>query len=256
MKLKLSPKAYHKLMWLNQYTKDETSGLGITSIEDPLYVLDIIVPKQVVTSVTTEFDDEGLADIAAELCSKGYEMCQFMRIWVHTHPAGVSSPSNVDEETFDRALGKADWAVMLILPKDGKFYCKLRMKALGLKESVEVVIPVEVDWLNAPKEWVEEFDLNVSGKVTIPYQSFKTAWKGPAAKETDWDMLPEYEWQQKTETTEYYSDKELTEILKDMYKEGFLTHPELEESLAAIQKGIALPFGVDEQIDFYMGYGV
>jgi proteasome lid subunit RPN8/RPN11 len=250
MKLTLSPKAYHKLMWLNQYSKNETSGLGITSLEDPLYVLDIVVPKQTVSSVTTEFDDEGLADLAAALCGKGYEMCQYMRIWVHTHPAGVNSPSAVDEETFSRALGKADWAVMLILPKDGKFYCKMRIKAVGLKDSIEVVVPVEIDWLNAPKEWVEEFAKNVDEEILITPKA--TTSHFPGTKQSDWDLIPEDQW--KVET--YYSDEEMKDILTDMYREGWIRDWEYEASLEALQKGGALPFGIEEQVDFYMGYGV
>ncbi len=161
----LSPYAYCKLMWLNERTKNEVGCLGITDLDSPLYVKDIIVPKQKVSMSSTEFDDDGVNDLAANLCKQGLQMNQFLRIWIHTHPQGVAGPSGTDETTFKTNFGKSDWAVMLILPKNGQFYCRLRTQIGQSKHYMESEVPVEVDWAEAGPmhdAWDKEFTENVS----------------------------------------------------------------------------------------------
>ena len=70
---------------------------------------------------------------------------RFNRIFVHTHPKGCNFPSGHDEGTFSSKFGHYPWAVMFILTKDLKTYCRIRLNHPS-GATVQVEIPVIVDW--------------------------------------------------------------------------------------------------------------
>lgn len=56
------------------------------------------------------------------------------------HPGDSCEPSTVDERTFKESFGSADWAVMMIMSKTGKFYCRMRMTTGGLTTNIHLPV--------------------------------------------------------------------------------------------------------------------
>lgn len=165
-KVMISPYAWSKLLWFRFRGNTEVSGFGITSIDDPLYVTDFITVPQECTNITTEMDDEGVADYFEDMFEKGLQPCEYGRIWIHTHPGMGVVPSEQDEECLKKVFGKCEWAMMMILGGGSKEYttsCRLRF---NVGPGADVILPVEVDWTGEfpcarHDEWEQEYVKNV-----------------------------------------------------------------------------------------------
>ena len=72
------------------------------------------------------FDDTAVAEFFEDQVDRGLKPEQFARLWIHTHPGNSAEPSFVDEGTFSRVFGRADWALMFILAQGGETYSRLR----------------------------------------------------------------------------------------------------------------------------------
>ena len=158
-RLRFSPTAWAKLLYLRESGPTEVGGFGITPADDLLLVEDIRLVGQRSTSVSVVFDDTAVADFFEEQVDRGLRPEQFGRIWVHTHPGSSAEPSMVDEETFARAFGRADWAVMLILAEGGRTYARLRFNA---GPGGDLTLPVSVDFDvpfagSDPEAWQAEY---------------------------------------------------------------------------------------------------
>jgi len=161
--LRFSPTAWAKLLYLRDRGQTEVGGFGICPGEDPLYVEDVQLIEQVCTCVGVRFDDASVADFFDRQVDRGLRPEQFARLWIHSHPGNCPQPSGTDEETFTRAFGKADWAVMFILAQGGQVYARLQLN-VGPGASVE--IPVDVDYTrpffgSAWDAWEKEYLANV-----------------------------------------------------------------------------------------------
>jgi hypothetical protein len=128
-RLRFSPTAWAKLLFLRDRGPTEVGAFGITADDDLLYVQAIRLIKQSCTSVYVAFDDTAVAEFFEDQVEAARRPEQFARIWIHTHPGDSAAPSCVDEETFDRVFGACDWAVMFILARGGDEYCRLRFRA-------------------------------------------------------------------------------------------------------------------------------
>ena len=152
--LRFSPTAWAKLVFLRDMSENEVGGFGITGRDDLLFVTDIALVKQNVTSVSVSFDDISVADFFEDKIEVGLEPEQFARIWIHSHPGTSAEPSCTDEETFERVFGNCDWSVMFILAQDGSSYARLHF-ASGPKGDVK--LPVYIDY----KESFEATDFDL-----------------------------------------------------------------------------------------------
>lgn len=141
--LRFTPTAWAKLLYLRDIKETEVGGFGITEADDLLFVTDVVLVKQMVTSVSVSFDDNSVADMFEDQVSLGRMPEQFARIWVHTHPGCSPEPSSTDEKTFARVFGSCDWAIMLIVSRDGKTFARLRF---NVGPGGEVNIPVCIDY--------------------------------------------------------------------------------------------------------------
>ena len=117
----------------------EAGAFGISTIDDPLTIIDLGIPHQTCSVAFMEFDDEKIAQYVDEQFMLGRQPCECTRIWIHTHPKGVSSPSGVDEDTFEKIFGKYDWSAMVIFPKDGTAYARLKIVKQFVVEAVTSV---------------------------------------------------------------------------------------------------------------------
>jgi hypothetical protein len=162
-RLRFSPAAWAKLLFLRDRGPTEFGAFGITPDADLLYVEDIRLVKQTCTSISVTFDDSAVAEFFDEQIDAGRKPEQFARIWIHTHPGDSAQPSQVDEETFCRVFGRCDWAVMFISAREGETYCRLRFRA-GPGGAFQ--IPVSVDFRSKFagsdfEAWAAEYDSGV-----------------------------------------------------------------------------------------------
>ncbi len=142
----------------------EIGAFGLSSADDLLRVEDIHLIKQTCTAVTTEFHDEAVADFFDEQVDAGRTPEQFGRIWIHTHPGDSPNPSPTDEATFKRCFGHANWAVMFIIARGGRTYCRLQFNvgpdsSMKLKADIDYGEPFGGTTEDA---WFEEYESNVA----------------------------------------------------------------------------------------------
>ncbi len=146
-RLMFTPRAWLKWQFLCHAGPTEIGAFGLSNQRDPLRVEDLLVVQQVTTSASVEFDDTAVAELFEAMADEVVPPNRFARIWLHTHPGASVTPSGVDEETFRRAFGGCDWAVMGILGRTGRTSARLRFNA-GPGGSIE--IPTAVDWSDWP----------------------------------------------------------------------------------------------------------
>jgi len=162
-RLRFSPTAWAKLIFLRDLGTTEVGGFGVTPAGDLLYVQDVQLVRQVCTTVSVAFDDTAVAEFFDEQVDAGRQPEQFARVWLHSHPGGSAQPSCVDEETFDRVFGSCDWAVMFIVARGGATYCRLRFSTgPGGSFQIPVEIDFERDFASSNFDaWSREYALNV-----------------------------------------------------------------------------------------------
>ena len=141
--LRFTPYAWARLLFLRDAGPTEVGGFGISSPGDHLLIEDVRLVRQRCTRVSVEFADEAVADFFDEQVDLGRRPEEFGRVWVHTHPGDCPNPSGTDEETFGRAFGRADWAVMFILARGGDTFARLQF---GCGPGASLRIPVRIDY--------------------------------------------------------------------------------------------------------------
>ncbi|MBA4017586.1 MAG: hypothetical protein C0483_10475 [Pirellula sp.] len=162
------------MVYLRDRGPTEIGGFGISDLEEPLLITDVVLIPQQCTSVTVKFDDAGVADYFDAQVDLGRRPEEFARLWIHTHPGTSPEPSGTDETTFARVFGSSDWAVMFILARGGATYAQLRFRA---GPGGQVRIPVEVDFghefaASDQATWNHEYQENV--RMPLPELPFGT----------------------------------------------------------------------------------
>ena len=150
-------------MFLRDYGETEVGGFGIAHPDDSLLVQDVQLVRQTCSWAHVAFDDESVADFFDKQVDAHRRPEQFARLWVHTHPGDCPLPSHTDEKTFDRVFGRADWAVMIILARQGQSYARLQF---NIGPGAEIEIPIERDYTRLfdacdPVGWEQEYLMNV-----------------------------------------------------------------------------------------------
>jgi hypothetical protein len=150
--LVFAPLAWLKLRFLLHAGETEVGAFGIAAESDLLYVEQLAVPKQRTSEVSVEFEDTAVADHFDGCFDRGITPARCGRIWIHSHPGSSPLPSSTDEQTFQRAFGNCDWAVMAIIARGGASYARLRFAA---GPGGSVVLPVVVDWQRLPQDLLD-----------------------------------------------------------------------------------------------------
>lgn len=123
----------------------EVSGFGVAyDPERPLYIDDFAIISQCSHVTFTSIAEDALATYYEEMADRGFEVKQFGRVWIHTHPEMSASPSSIDENTFIDRFGDADWAVMAIMSKTGDSYARLKINNFVIR--TEQKLSWHVDW--------------------------------------------------------------------------------------------------------------
>lgn len=158
--LRFTPYAWAKLQFLRDLGDTEVGGFGIAPADDLLLVEDFQLVRQQCTPVSVQFQDDAVADFFDQQVDVGRRPQQFGRIWLHTHPGNSAQPSSIDEETFARCFGRADWTVMFILARGGQTYARVRFNVgpggnLEISTDVDFALPFAASQHEA---WQEEYD--------------------------------------------------------------------------------------------------
>ena len=182
--LTFNPLAWAKLVFMRDMNDAEVGGFGITEPGNPLHIIDFIIVKQQVSSVTVKFDDIAVADFFEDQVIAGRKPVNFGRIWCHTHPGDGATPSGTDEFTFATVFGRCDWAVMFILAKGGNTSARLRINGPG-QFTTQVQLDIRVNWHEefAGSDhglWKNQY----SSLVTSDYGSWYDDWGMGAAPQT------------------------------------------------------------------------
>lgn len=158
--LRFSPTAWAKLVFLRDVDETEIGGFGISRPGALLEIEGFALVSQVTTPTTVVFDDQAVADFFEEQVVAGRQPAEFGRVWIHTHPGRCPQPSGTDEATFARVFGTCDWAVMVILAREGATYARL---AWNVGPAGAIEIPVRVDYSRSFRgsdsiSWQAEYD--------------------------------------------------------------------------------------------------
>lgn len=218
--LNFSAYAWAKLQFFLNATNSEVGMMGISSLENPLTIIDLAILPQEVTTASIEFSEEGIANFYDDCIDLKMNPIQYSRVWIHTHPTGIYSPSSVDEKTFSDIFGKCDWAVMYILTKDNRDYCALQFNRFP-QHRVELTgtrVDFSIPFQNSNKElWEKELKDNVKKKEIIVKKFNKKENKQNGYGYYGSRINPLDKW------TEHYFNKENDEknLMNDFLKDDF-----------------------------------
>jgi len=273
-RIRFSPYAWALLNALCQEAETEIGCYGISDTNDPLYIVNLYVPKQQCTCVNNDFDMNDVAEFAEKMAENDISPAGWQRMWIHTHPVGMTAhPSLLDEETFSQPASiSSSWSAMVILSKNGDWYGRLRVKGhITLEAEVILALQSELNAEEPNKAKITELaktliaekvtvikcnakviytqDLTVENTYPIEwdnyvdYDSYKgkaqyygdsTEWKSPRTQQ----LLPE------TEVYTYaYTDAEIIKILAETEQEMRVdgaSEPEIQEMLLEIENEMIL----------------
>lgn len=165
-KLRFTPYAWAKIMWMRNHGKTEVAGYGITATEDPLLVTDFVSTKQKCTVASFDLDPYDIIEHTERMMDQGIPPWACTNLLIHTHPGNCAKPSGTDEENFAKAFAHPNWAIMFIVAKEGDTYCRLK---INVGPGVVKLLGVEIDW-NIPfpasdhEGWDAEYDEKVHAK--------------------------------------------------------------------------------------------
>ncbi len=162
--LRFTPYAWAKLLFLRDLGNTEVGMFGITSLDDLLLIESVMMVQQICTPVTVSFDDSAVADYFDDQIDEGHTPETCGRIWLHTHPGSSPLPSGTDEETFQRAFGTPDWAVMFIVARGGATYARLRMNVgPGCNKRLAVEVDYDTEFPESDQDlWESEYEAAVT----------------------------------------------------------------------------------------------
>jgi len=156
-----------------------------------LRIEELVLVKQEVTSMSVDLDMTWWADKQSDLFATREIQPWQSSVWIHTHPAGVNRPSQTDETTMRESFGSWDFAIMLILTREGHFHARLDFDHAfpwGETARYNVDCEVKVDWSNA--EAVTEEDLKVWEKEFKERVTETTCLSTKSSVFTRMDLLP------------------------------------------------------------------
>lgn len=179
--LRFTPYAWAKLRHLRDCGDTEIGCFGLAEYQDdPLLITDLIVPDQECTEVTVELDGASLGEEFAAWAAAGHTNEHYARVWIHTHPEMSAKPSSVDEKTFAKLFGSAEWGIMAILSKTEDTYARVGYgRGPGASAELKIEVDFDVDFAavgdDERAEWDDIYLTRV--KDVSPPPTPKTQWQ-------------------------------------------------------------------------------
>ena len=177
--------AWLKAMVWARAAEGEVTMMGVTRDKDSLYVEDVVLLEQEATGGSVDMYGGTLAAHMEKCAAKGIEPRRCMRVWMHTHPSGVTGPSGTDWRTFRETFGGGDHAVMFIMCAETAWRCaKLAVVWEGVRfESDLKVWTPELRGVGVDRAVVREL-----------VEEFRSKVKPPAAVAREWDVNEVYDY--------------------------------------------------------------
>jgi len=169
--LRFTPKAWAKLQLMLKLKNTEVGGFGITDKHDYLKIEDILIPKQVCTSASIEFDNDDLAVEFDKALGRGLQPYQYSRIWIHTHPGSSAAASSTDKSTFKGpSFSRANYMIMSIVARtDNTATARLRYNPKnGLPAAyadLDTIVDYTTSFEGVTKTDIEEWTKVINAKV-------------------------------------------------------------------------------------------
>lgn len=166
--LDFTPYAWAKLNRFQNKSDTEVACFGISDLDNLFLVKDLYFPKQQCTAASFKLDDDDVSCYFDDMVDEGLEPCQFFRILIHTHPGDDPTPSQIDEDTFDKILQGQDWNIMCILASNGNEYSRFNIDFMGRKIQLnqKIMINYGVEFIGSNfKLWDEERKKNITKMV-------------------------------------------------------------------------------------------
>lgn len=135
----ISNQAYAKMNAYVELCDKEISWLGTsTMVDDTFFIHDVFLFKQKVSAVSTEIDNDSLADF---LSTVDIETADNIRVWGHSHVNMDVTPSGQDDSQMDYFNGK-DYFIRIIINKQRKvnidvYYYASNIMLLGIDWKLE-----------------------------------------------------------------------------------------------------------------------
>ena len=157
--------------------ENEIGWLGTAySDEKDIFISDMMLFDQEVSSVTTDIDDEALSKFGEQLLKEedGVEKWNNIRVWGHSHVNMQTNPSSTDDEQMEEFenIGH-DWFVRIIGNKKGDLrvdlyrydigvvYHKMPWEILRTKEEIEII-----ELIQSLEEELEKIDEELEGEIS------------------------------------------------------------------------------------------
>lgn len=152
--LRFNAYTWSKIHLLRSISSTAFGCFGVSRIDAPLSIVDLVVVRQVCTPSTVAIceNDPAGTDLALE-----------RRIWIQSFPFSDAMPDPATERTFAVAVDGSDWSVLCVFGEHGHRYAKLQVDAgPGAQELLEPVVCHELPFQAFDAEaWKKEFERNV-----------------------------------------------------------------------------------------------
>lgn len=177
--LRIDAYAFSKFLYMRDYKEAEITMFGITKPEDPLFVTDFRIVKQIVSTASSDCDKDYMAEYIGQNVMKGIMPINCERVWCHTHPMtgeNSANPSGKDMATWnDKDNELKNFMVMMILSRSGQMTCKLRVRGnlnavvTGMNHPFIYERDIKIEIINTP-EYLEKLKvglINVFGEKAV-----------------------------------------------------------------------------------------
>lgn len=119
----IGPNAYLDMYYITGYAgHNEVGWLGTVKRKgDSLFIEEIFLFEQEVTSSSTELSPGHIAQIATKLIQEGQlDKVNALKFWGHVHPGNSTSPSREDEDTMGLLADGNEWFLRGIFGRSGR----------------------------------------------------------------------------------------------------------------------------------------
>lgn len=163
-KLRFTPYAWAKLLYMRDAGDTEVGMYGITPTEDPMLITDVKLVKQECTVATVELDKKDSGEFVERMLDEGLAPWQCQNIWIHTHPGNCPEPSSIDEENFRKNFSHPHWAIFFILANGGQTWCEVQFNVgPTCRVTCEHSVIYKNKFLGTDHEaWKAEYEKNVT----------------------------------------------------------------------------------------------
>jgi proteasome lid subunit RPN8/RPN11 len=166
MKCFLKHRAWQKMQYYIQNIDAEISGWGKTEVVNgDIYVLDLVIFKQSVTSGSTDLDEDARAKFGMELKRRG-EKQENWNLWWHSHANMKTFWSSIDEKAIENEIGRIPYLLSIVSNKAGDILTRIDVTmtdnspfGIGYEQKTVDNVETEIEPVLVGKEEMVQYNL-------------------------------------------------------------------------------------------------